>query len=33
MDIGLKYSTAFSVVKPEALETLMLAGIRRLMKA
>ncbi|HEX2592408.1 MAG TPA: TetR/AcrR family transcriptional regulator [Rhizomicrobium sp.] len=32
MDIGLKYSTAFSVLKADALETLMLAGIRRLMK-
>jgi AcrR family transcriptional regulator len=32
MDIGLKYSTAFSETKPEELEAMILAGIRRLMR-
>jgi len=33
MDIGLKYSTAFAELEPKQLESLMLAGIRRLMRA
>ncbi|HEX2591800.1 MAG TPA: hypothetical protein VHL34_09910, partial [Rhizomicrobium sp.] len=30
MDVGLKYLTAFSEMKPQALERTILAGIRRL---
>ena len=32
MDIGLKYSTAFAELEPKQLESLMLAGIKRLMR-
>jgi AcrR family transcriptional regulator len=33
MDVGLKYSTAFAELEPKQLESLMLAGIRRLMRS